>query len=52
VSSQKVLRVRIIKVSADNGASGNADIVLAIRVEEHGVVDLSAETNGVIQLHE
>jgi len=48
VSSQEVLAMRVIQISADNWAAGNADVVLTVGVQEHRAINLSTETNGMV----
>ena len=52
VRRQEVLRVRVGEVARHNGGACDADEVLAVRVQEHRVVNLAAESDGVVKLDE
>jgi len=49
---EEVLAVGIVEIARDDAAARDHDILLRIGVEEDRVINLSAEADGVIQLHQ
>ena len=52
MSCQEVLAVRVVQVSTNDAAARDANVVLGVGVQEHRVVNLTTESDGVVQLHD
>ena len=46
-----MLAVRIIQITGDDGASGDADIFFSIWVKENRIVNFATESNRMVQLN-